>query len=96
MGKNQVLEMVKEKMELSTKKDAELFIERLGDLLNGAFEVLEAKTETNKKADDTIRLGDLTIKKVHKKERKGTSTLGEKKEWVKEAHDELKITFKVK
>ena len=33
MVKNQVLEMVKEKMELSTKKDAELFIERLGDLL---------------------------------------------------------------
>ena len=83
MKKNEVLELVKNALGLETKKEAEGFvkeIEALTEALNNGLEV-----------GDKAKVGSLTFEKKHISERRGISTLGEKKEWVIEAHDELKV-----
>lgn len=92
MVKKELLEIIKEKFDLKSKVEAEEFIAKLDKVVDVLEERLESKKEKEDKADDTARLGRLTIKKVHVPERSGTSPVGG--EWTKEAHD--KLTCKIK
>ena len=88
MRKNEVLELIKNALGLETKKEAEGFvkeIEALTEALNNGLEV-----------GDKAKVGSLTFEKKHVPERRGVSTLGEKKEWVKPAHDKLTVKLSVK
>lgn len=92
MKKQEVLEIIKNELDLTSKVQAEEFIVGLNKVIDALEEKLESKKHKEDEADDTARLGRLTIKKVHVPERTGKSPLGG--EWTKEAHD--KIVCKVK
>ena len=92
MKKQEVLEIIKNELDLTSKVQAEEFIVGLNKVIDALEEKLESKKHKEDEADDTVRLGRLTVKKVHIPERSGKSPVGG--EWTKEAYDILKIKVK--
>ena len=88
MKKNEVLEVVKGGLNLESKKEAE----NLGKQLEELARIMNEKLPVGEKA----KFGGLIFEKKHVPERRGISTLGEKKEWVKPAHDKLTVKLSVK
>ena len=80
MTKNEVLKKVSELSGVTQKQV---------DVVLSAFSDVVVDTLADNR-DEKVSIGNLgTFKVKHVPERKGISTLGEKKEWCKPAHDEI-------
>lgn len=90
MNKNEMIKAVSERVDGATNKLVDEVLKAYADVV---FETLK-----NDKAEKITlpNIGNFFVKEVP--ERRGISTLGEKKEWVKPAHSEIafKITKSVK
>lgn len=84
MVKNELIRTIGEKVGVA-QKDV--------DSVLAAFAEVVTETLASDKDEKIVLPGLGTFKAKAVPERRGISTLGEKKEWVKPAHDE--ITFKI-
>lgn len=90
MTKTDLLRGVSKKLNGCSQKDVDAVISAYSEFV---LETLSANKE------DTVKLPGIgTFSVKHVPERRGISQMGEKKEWVKPAHDEIafKITKSVK